>query len=91
MLWKLDAAAMLIMSIVTFSLMGADKRRAVQGRWRVRERTLFLCALLMGGVGGTLGMYQFRHKTKHLSFRIIFPTLASAQLLGLFYLMVAGM
>lgn len=91
MLWKIDALAMLVMSILTFSLMGADKRRAVQGRWRIRERTLFLCAVLLGGVGGTLGMYQFRHKTKHLSFRIIFPALAAVQLLGLLYLMTAGL
>ena len=34
-----------------------------------------------GAVGGTLGMYQFHHKTKHRSFQIGFPFLAVLQLL----------
>lgn len=70
---------MLIMSVVTFALMGCDKRRAVMGQWRIRERTLFLCAALLGGIGGVLGMLVFRHKTKHLSFRMLFPTFAIVQ------------
>ena len=56
--------------------MGLDKHRAKTGAWRIPERRLFLFALLGGGPGGFLGMLAFRHKTRHLTFRIGFPALA---------------
>lgn len=62
-----------IMSAVTFYLFGADKRRAAKGAWRIRERTLLLCALCMGAPGGLMGMYLLRHKTRHAKFRILMP------------------
>lgn len=71
---------MLVMSAVAFILMGVDKARARRGAWRIPEATLFLFAALMGGVGGTLGMFFFRHKTKHWYFRLGFPALAAVQL-----------
>ena len=77
-----------LMSLVLFGLMGVDKHRARKGRWRVRERTLFLLALLGGACGGTLGMFLFHHKTRHWTFRLIFPILAAAQLIGAGYLSI---
>ncbi len=77
---------MLLMSVFTFALMGIDKRRAVQNKWRIRERTLFVCAILLGTVGGTAGMFLFHHKTRHLSFRLAFPALAVIQVVLLFCL-----
>ena len=78
--------ALALMSLVLFALMGVDKRKARKGRWRVRERTLFCLALLGGACGGTLGMFLFRHKTRHRMFRLGFPILAAVQLLGAGYL-----
>lgn len=43
---------------------------------------------LMGGIGGTAGMFFFRHKTKHWYFRIGFPALAVLQVALTVYLMV---
>ena len=77
-----------LMSLVLFGLMGVDKHRARKGRWRVRERTLFVLALLGGACGGTLGMFLFHHKTRHWTFRLIFPILAAAQLIGAGYLSI---
>lgn len=68
------------MNVLTFSLMGIDKRRAREGRWRIRESTLLLCAALGGAVGGTAGMMTFRHKTRHWYFRLGFPLMAALQL-----------
>lgn len=65
----------LLMNVLAFILMGADKRFAQKGAWRIPEKVLFGTALLGGSLGGTLGMQIFRHKTKHWSFRIIFPML----------------
>ena len=69
-----------VMSVFLFAMMGIDKGKARRGRWRIPEKTLFVFALLGGAVGGTAGMFLFRHKTKHLSFRLLFPLLAAAQL-----------
>ena len=71
---------LLCMNLAAFLLMGADKRRARQGRWRIPERTLFLTTALFGGLGGVLGMKVFHHKTKHRAFRWGFPALLAAQL-----------
>lgn len=63
-----------------FALMGFDKRRAKQkGARRIRERTLFLAALLGGGLGAFLGMWTFRHKTKHWYFVIGIPLILLAE------------
>ena len=69
-----------VMSVFLFAMMGIDKGKARRGTWRIPEKTLFVFALLGGAVGGTAGMFLFRHKTKHLSFRLLFPLLAAAQL-----------
>lgn len=70
------AAYLLFINAAAFALMGADKRRAEQNEWRIRERTLFLVAALFGGLGASAGMFFFRHKTKHWYFRAFFPLFA---------------
>lgn len=69
-----------ILSIAGYAMMGIDKSRAVRGKWRITERTLFLIALLGGGIGSYLGMKCFHHKNRHLSFRILLPLAAMADL-----------
>lgn len=65
--------AMGVMSLLLFAVMGVDKSRARSHKHRIPESTLFLLALLGGGTGGVLGMYLFRHKTRHRSFTVGFP------------------
>ena len=79
MILKIICAWLLLWSLVAFIAMGADKRKAQQGRWRVPEATLFLFALLGGALGATLGMHVFRHKTKHWYFRWGFPLILLLQ------------
>lgn len=85
-LWGLWAAV----NLLAFCLMGIDKHRARKHMWRIPEKTLFLPAVLGGGIGGTVGMFYFRHKTKHWYFRIFFPLLAILQLAGLGYLLLSN-
>ena len=60
------AGYLAIVNLWAFCLMGFDKRRAKRrGARRIRERTLFLSALLGGSPGALAGMWTFRHKTKH--------------------------
>ena len=74
------AVILVVMNLLAFALMGADKRKARRGAWRIPEMTLFLVTALFGGLGGTLGMTVFRHKTKHWYFKLGFPALLVAQL-----------
>ncbi|MCM3568331.1 DUF1294 domain-containing protein [Neobacillus mesonae] len=74
-------AIIIIMNIIGFWIMGADKRRAKMHKFRIRERTLWLVALFGGAVGTTAGMQFFRHKTKHFSFKIGFPILAVIEII----------
>ncbi len=73
LLTQLLLIALGIMSVITFFMYGADKRKAKKGKWRISEKALLLCALCMGGPGAFAGMRVFRHKTKHLHFRILVP------------------
>ena len=74
-----------VMSVSGFALMGIDKSRAINHKWRIKEATLFLIAFFGGGIGSTLGMFFFRHKTKHWYFRLFFPLFAAAQTALLFF------
>lgn len=89
LLWGAWAA----INVIVFSLYGVDKRRAIRGAWRIPEKTLLTGAWLLGGVGAWIGMQTFRHKTKHVAFRVsasigavlslLLMLLASAKLLNL--------
>jgi uncharacterized membrane protein YsdA (DUF1294 family) len=61
-------------SIVFFTY-GVDKQKAKKHKRRISEQTLLLLAAFMGGIGALLGMNVFRHKTKHLKFKIGVPLL----------------
>ena len=69
-----------VMNLLAFALMGIDKMKAKRGSWRIPEKTLFLVTALFGGLGGTLGMKVFRHKTKHWYFKWGFPALLVVQI-----------
>lgn len=79
-------AWLFVWSLILFFTMALDKHRAIKGARRVPEKRLFLLALLGGGIGGFFGMYAFRHKTKHLSFILLFPTIALIQAAACIYL-----
>ena len=73
-----------VMSLAAFAAFGLDKYKAKARKWRIPERTLFLLALMGGGIGAFLGMKVFHHKTMHKQFVIGIPVimLIQAVLLG---------
>ncbi len=68
--WLL-AAWLAVMTVVTFAAYAVDKRAARAGARRIPERTLLLLVVAGGFIGGWLGMYLLRHKTRHPSFRVV--------------------
>lgn len=69
----------LIVNLIGFLLMLVDKRRAIKKEWRIREKSFFIVAILGGSIGNYLGMYLFRHKTKHLKFTLGMPIIIIIQ------------
>ncbi len=61
--------------------MYSDKSKSKKGNWRVPEKNLFFTAIILGSLGILLGMYLFRHKTKHNKFVIGIPTILVIQIL----------
>ena len=66
---------LILINLITFLAMYIDKRKAKKGKRRIPEKTLFILVGLGGGIGGILGMYLFRHKTKKTRFVIGFPAI----------------
>ncbi len=74
-----------LINLISFLAMVLDKYYAKNGKWRIRERTLFLFAFLMGAFGIYAGMRVAHHKTKHLKFRIGIPLVLLENLLILVF------
>lgn len=66
-----------------------DKQRARKNYWRIPESTLLTAAALGGSIGSLLGMYTFRHKTKHLKFTLGIPAILVFQILLAVFLLTA--
>ena len=77
---------LLIINLVGFLAMGIDKFKAKKNYWRTKEKTLFTIAAIGGSIGSIIGMYVFRHKTKHNSFVFGMPVILAIQLGIVYYL-----
>ena len=76
---------LIVINLVGLIIMKVDKQKAIKKQYRISEKTLWIVAIIGGAVGTTLGMNFFRHKTKHLSFKIGFPILAVIEVLLFVY------
>lgn len=79
---------LIIINAVGLVLMLKDKRAAKKSAWRIPESVLLKTAFVGGCLGIYLGMMLFRHKTRHLKFRIGVPLILLAYCLlaaGFFY------
>lgn len=70
---------LILVNAVAFFLMLADKQKAKKKQWRIPEATLMGSALIGGSIGALVGMYTFRHKTKHPKFTVGIPLILAVQ------------
>jgi uncharacterized membrane protein YsdA (DUF1294 family) len=63
-----------------------DKQKAKKNRWRIPEKVLLGISFIGGSLGGIIGMYLFRHKTKHPLFYISLPLMLIGHSILLAYL-----
>lgn len=85
---KLLITYLLIINAAAFLLMLIDKWKARKNRWRIPEATLMTVAALGGSIGSLLGMYTFRHKTRHPKFTLGIPLILALQLVAVTWLLI---
>ncbi len=76
---------LVVANIVGFILMGADKKKAQKGAWRIPEKVFFIVSIIGGSLGTWAGMYIFKHKTKHWYFVIFIPLILALQIAAYIY------
>lgn len=59
-------------SVVAFLLYWSDKRKARSDTWRTPENVLHAVELAGGWPGALLAQQVFRHKTRKVSFQVVF-------------------
>ncbi|QZY57500.1 DUF1294 domain-containing protein [Crassaminicella profunda] len=64
---------LLMINLYGFFITLIDKYKAKKEKWRIRERTFFIIAILGGAAGVMMGMTMFRHKTQHKTFYVGIP------------------
>ena len=79
-----------IINIVSFIMFGIDKWKAAHKKWRISEAALMGMICIGGSVGGLLGMYVFRHKTRKPMFRYGVPFILILQAAIVCYLYKTG-
>ena len=62
----------IIINILEFILMGIDKLLSIKKLYRIPEIVLLIVPFIGGSIGGILGMYIFKHKTKKIKFKLLF-------------------
>ena len=78
---------LIVINVLTFLLYGIDKWKAQRSKWRIPEGTLILLAAVGGSIGALIGMYLFRHKTKHLKFTLGVPAILLIQAALIYFLL----
>jgi uncharacterized membrane protein YsdA (DUF1294 family)/cold shock CspA family protein len=66
------ATIYLLASAMTFYAYSVDKSAARGRRWRTQESTLQVMSLLGGWPGALAGQQMLRHKTRKVSFQVVF-------------------
>ena len=78
---------LIVINLVGILSMYLDKYFAKNNMYRISEKNLFLIAIIGGSIGSIIGMYKFRHKTKHKQFTIGLPSILIFQILILNYIL----
>lgn len=76
---------LIFINIVGLLSMYLDKYFAKNNMYRISEKALFFIAIIGGSIGSIIGMYQFRHKTKHKQFTTGLPFIIFTQIVILIY------
>lgn len=79
---------LILINFIAFLSMYIDKKKAIKGKWRIKESTLLMLALVGGSIGAIIGMYAFHHKTQKPRFFLGIPIIIVLQILIVILLVV---
>ena len=74
----LPLLAYAVASVLAFCLYWYDKQQAKAGQWRTPEKVLHGLELLGGWPGALVAQQMFRHKTRKLSYQVVFWLIVAA-------------
>lgn len=74
-----------ILSVIAWFVYAVDKKKAQTGQWRTPERTLQFLAMLGGWPGAWLAQRILRHKSRKISFQLLFGLMVILNLAALTY------
>ncbi len=72
MAFKILVSYLIFINIIGFIFMYYDKRMAIKGKWRIKEKTLLLLGLLGAAPLMILAMKTFKHKVNKIKFLLSF-------------------
>ena len=67
---------LIVINGLTAVLFAVDKRRAINGDWRIAESTLLGVALIGGSPGAVWARQRYRHKTRKQPFTTLLDGIA---------------
>ena len=79
---------LILINFIAFLSMYIDKKKAIKEKWRIKESTLLMLALVGGSIGAIIGMYAFHHKTQKPRFFLGIPIKIVLQILIVILLVV---
>jgi len=77
-----------LISLFAVILTWHDKSAARGKRWRVKESTLMIVAVLGGSAAMLLTMLGIRHKTKHAKFMVGIPVIIVLQIAAVLLILI---
>lgn len=77
-------------SLIAFVAYALDKAAARSGKWRTQESTLHILALVGGWPGALVAQNRLRHKSRKISFQVVFWATVLLNCGALGWLLTAG-
>lgn len=88
---KIIIIYLILVNIIAYISMWSDKKKAINHKYRISEKTLFTIAIIGGSLGSILGMKKFHHKTKHWYFKYGMPLILIIQIIIIVTLVGTGL
>lgn len=80
-----------LMSFFTLILFKKDKKRAIKGDIRIKEKSLLFSSAFGGGLSALIGRIMFHHKTDKKYFSIVIYLSTLCEILVLILLLIGGL
>lgn len=81
-------AVYVVLNVISFAMYVWDKHKAKADKWRTKESTLLVAALI-APFGAVAGMRLARHKTQKTKFKLVYVFLV-LHILAIAYLVYSG-